>query len=82
MQNYKISIDISSVQKELLDYDLRDFRFPFSTHFVEAANPDEACNMIRNRIINMLLKKEDTTESRLLCERIKREMRIDKIECP
>ena len=76
-----MSLDLSDLQKDLSKYDLREYRLPFSLYILEADNPDEACHEILRRIMNSVIKQKKSIESRILCRKIRRYMRLDKIEC-
>ena len=81
MPNYRLSVDLSALQSELLKYDLRDYRLPFSLYFLEADNPDDACSTIMNRLMRLVMKENSSIKTRILCRQIRRFIRIDKIEC-
>jgi hypothetical protein len=81
MPNYRISLDLADVQDELSKYDLREYRLPFSMYILEADNPDDACYTILKRIMHSVMKQKNTIESRILCRKIRRSMRLDKVEC-
>jgi hypothetical protein len=80
MQNYKLSLDLSDLANDFSKYDLREYRLPFCLYFVEAENPDEACAMILQRIMNALMRQKNTLDTRILCRKVRRYMRIDRIE--
>lgn len=79
MQNYKITIDLLEVYIELSNYNLRDFNKPFTLIFIEASDPDDACYRTIHKIINMLLKQDNSISTRILCRKIKKYIRFDKI---
>ena len=81
MPNYRLSIDLIDLQLDLLPYDLREYRLPFCLYFIEAENPDDACSTMMNRIMIAIMKLKPTIETRIICRKIRRHMRIDKIEC-
>ncbi len=81
MRNYKISIDLSDLYLDLADFDLREYNKPFMLKFIEAENPDDACHVVLDRIIHEILLENDSIEARILCRKIRKHMRIDKIEC-
>lgn len=82
MQNYRITIDISDTYRELLPYSIQlaGYNSPFSLIFVEAADYDDACFIVINRLIKHLLKISKSISTRILCRKIKRLTRIDKVE--
>jgi hypothetical protein len=81
MPNYRLSIDLIDLQLDLLPYDLREYRLPFCLYFIEAENPDDACSTMMNRIMIAIMKIKPSIETRIICRKIRRHMRIDKIEC-
>ncbi len=81
MPNYRISLDLSDLYTELSDYDLREYRLPFSLYILEADSPDDACYEILKRIQNSLMKQAQGVDTRVLCRKVRKLMRIDKIEC-
>jgi len=81
MPNYRLSVDLSDLQRELSEYDLREYRLPFSFYFLEADNPDDACSTIMSRLMRLVMKEKPSIETRILCRNIRRNIRIDKIEC-
>lgn len=80
MQNYKVHIDLCDVYNDLILYDLRDFHHPFVLIFVEASDPDEACNVSINRIQSAIIKVDNSLKARIICRKIRKLIRIDKIE--
>ena len=81
MPNYRLSIDLIDLQLDLLPYDLREYRLPFCLYFIEAENPDDACSTMMNIIMIAIMKIKPSIETRIICRKIRRHMRIDKIEC-
>tara|TARA_B100000131_G_C18121629_1_gene613127 strand:+ start:696 stop:944 length:249 start_codon:yes stop_codon:yes gene_type:complete len=81
MPNYKLLLDLSDLQGDLIKYDLREYRLPFSLYFIESNNPDEACSDMMHRIMKELIDLEDSIETRIICRKIRKYMRIDKIIC-
>lgn len=79
MHNFKIYIDLLNLQKCLSKYTLREYSIPFSIYFIEAANPDDACYEIMKRLMKIVLKQDNTIEGRIVCRKIRRHMRIDKV---
>jgi len=81
MRNYKISIDLSDLYLDITYFDLREYNKPFMLKFIEASNPDDACHVVLNRIIAEILTENNSIAARVLCRKIRKYMRIDKIEC-
>jgi hypothetical protein len=82
MQNYRLSIDLSDIYKELVPYSIHliGYTLPFSLIFIEANDYDDACFITVNRLIRHILSKNKSIHNRILCRKIKRLIRIDKIE--
>lgn len=80
MRNFKLTIDLSNFHAELKRFTLKEYSIPFALVFIEADDPDEACNTILNRLMKLLLDQDPSIDTRILCKRIKREIRIDKIQ--
>jgi hypothetical protein len=73
-------IDLADVFIELEKYSLREYRQPFSLYILEAENPDAACHEIMHRIMNAILKESNTIESRIMCRKIRKHLRVDRVE--
>jgi hypothetical protein len=82
MQNYRITTDLSDVYKELIPYSIHliGYTLPFSLIFIEANDYDDACFVVVDRIIKQILSKSKSITSRILCRKVKRLIRIDKVE--
>lgn len=80
MHNFRISIDISDLSEDLKKFSLREFSKPFSFIFIEENNPDDACYELICRIIRLILLQDTSIETRIMCRKIKKLIRIDKIE--
>ena len=79
MRNFRLTVDLSNFYVELKKFTLREYSIPFALIFVEAADPDEACYLILAKLCKLLIDQDPSIETRLLCRRIKRELRIEKI---
>lgn len=80
MRNFKLTVDLSNFHTQLKKFLLKEYNIPFALVFIEADDPDEACNTVINRLIKLLLDQDPSIDTRILCRRIKREIRIDKIQ--
>jgi len=80
MRNFKISIDLADVHTELKKFSLREYSLPYSLIFVEADDPDEACYLILYRLMKLIMDQDSSIETRILCKKLKKYMRIDKIK--
>lgn len=47
--------------------------------FVEAADPDDACHLVRKRIKYSIMENNDTVRARIACRKVNLYLRIDKI---
>lgn len=81
MPNYRMTIDLLDLYIDLARYDLREYRLPFSLYILEADNPDDACSILLRRIMNAIMQKDPSMETRILCRKLRRFMRIDRVEC-
>lgn len=81
MPNYKLLLDLSDLQGDLVKYDLREYRLPFSLYFIESDSPDDACSDMMFRIMRELIELDDSIETRIICRKIRKYMRIDRIIC-
>jgi|9_EtaG_2_1085328.scaffolds.fasta_scaffold37659_2 hypothetical protein len=79
MHNFKIYIDLLNVQRCLSKYTLREYSLPFSIYFIEAANPDDACHEIMKRLMRIIIKQDNSIEGRIVCRKIRRDIRIDRV---
>lgn len=81
MPNYRISIDLSDLYLEIEKYSLREYRLPFCLYILEADNPDDACHTIMLRVMRSLIRQDSSIETRILCRKVRKHMRLDKIKC-
>lgn len=79
MRNFRLSVDLSDLHIDLKRFVLREYSFPFSLIFIEAEDPDDACNTVLIRLIKLLMDQDPSINTRILCRKIKRHIRIDKI---
>tara|TARA_B100000085_G_scaffold283901_1_gene315635 strand:- start:2812 stop:3060 length:249 start_codon:yes stop_codon:yes gene_type:complete len=80
MQSFRVTLDLADLQKDLEFFKLGKFKLPFCMVFVEAKNPDDACRKVVIELINKIMNQDCSTGSRVLCQKIKRLIRIDRIE--
>lgn len=79
MKNYRIMLDISSIYPYIKYLKLRSYNNPFPTIFISADNPDDACALVLNQLIKIIIDQDPSINMRLLCRKIKYEYRIDKV---
>jgi hypothetical protein len=72
-------LDISNVYRNIKHLNLKKYDSPFPTIFISAKDPDDACNLVINQLITIILDQEPTIRMRLICKKIRRECKIDKI---
>ena len=80
MRNYKVSLDLSDIFREIKVYKLREFDAPFLIMFIQASDPDEVCSELLHRLMSQLLSKNNSIKTRVLCRKIRQKIRFDKIE--
>jgi len=80
MRNFKVFIDICDIYLDLINLDTRKYTKPFMIIFIEADDPDGACYFAISRIMNEVLDSGKTIKNRILCRKIKRKIRIERIE--
>lgn len=72
-------LDISSIYNEIKHFKLKSYSSPFPTLFVSAKDPDDACNLVIHNLINLLVEQDSSIFMRIICKRIRRYCKIDKI---
>jgi len=80
MRNFKVTLDLSDCFARVSKYELREFDSPFLTIFIQASDPDEVCYELVERIVNQILKKDSSIDSRILCKEVRKLVRFDRIE--
>lgn len=80
MRNYKVHIDLLDALELIRDFNLSDYNAGFCTLFIEAQDPDDACNVVLKRIKTEILKHHYSLENRVLCRKLNKLIRIEKIE--
>ena len=81
MPNYRLSIDLSDLQNDLKNYVLTgEYSMPFAMCFIEASNPDTACYEAMKRLMKKIMRQKPTLETRIICRKIRKLIRVDKIE--
>lgn len=80
MRNYKITLDISDFFCEVKKFNFREYNEPFLYIFTQASDPDDVCYELVQDLISKILRRDDSIEARILCRRIRRTCRFDRIE--
>lgn len=79
MKNYRVMLDISNIYPLIRHLMLRNYNSPFPTIFITATDPDMVCLDAINGLIKILLDQDSSIKMRIICRRLRREARIDKI---
>lgn len=79
MINFRIMLDISNIYVDIKHLKLKKYNSPFPTIFVSAKDPDDACYKVIQNLINLLMEQDNSIDMRIVCRKIKRESKIDKI---
>lgn len=79
MSNYRIMLDISQVFNRIKHLSLRSYNSPFPTVFISASNPDDACRLVFDELITIIINQNPSINMRIICREIKRKCRIDKV---
>lgn len=79
MINFRIMLDISNIYREICHLKLKKYDSPFPTIFVSAKDPDEACFICINDLIKIIIDQQPTIQMRIICKKLRRVCKIDKI---
>lgn len=74
-------LDISNIFPDIRHLYLKGYNSPFPTIFVTAADPDDACVDAIFGLIKIVLDQDPSVKMRIICRKIRRQARIDKIYC-
>lgn len=72
-------LDISNVYNDIRHLKLKKYNSPFPTIFISALNPDDACHTIICNLIDLIIKQDSSINMRMICRRIRKECKIDKL---
>lgn len=79
MINFRIMLDISSIYIDIKQFKLKKYNSPFPTIFISAKDPDQACHFVISELIDLVMKQDSSIASRLLCRKIRKLAKIDKV---
>lgn len=79
MINFRIMIDISNIYREVKHLNLKKYSSPFPTIFLTAKDPDDACVLVFDSLIKIIMDQDPSIQMRIICRKIKRTCKIDKI---
>tara|TARA_Y100000004_G_C8684735_1_gene314836 strand:- start:138 stop:389 length:252 start_codon:yes stop_codon:yes gene_type:complete len=82
MKIYKVKMDLSLVIARLKKFRLHEYSDPFPTIFVEAKDPDEACYLAYFKLVEILLKQDNSQETSFLAKDILHDINIRKVSVP
>jgi hypothetical protein len=82
MKTYKVYIDLTLIIYELTKFDLKEYNTSFPIVFVESDDPDGACYIALYRLIQIILRQDNSLETTTLCRRLKNDIRITKVFVP
>lgn len=80
MRNFKVSLDLSNIFREIEKYKLREFDAPFLIVFIQADDPDEVCYELLLRIMSQMLRVDNSMTTRILCRKLRKKIRFDRIQ--
>lgn len=72
-------LDISNIYVDIKHLNLKKYSSPFPTIFLSAKDPDDACAMVFNELIKIIMDQDPSIKMRIICRRIKRICKVDKI---
>ena len=75
-------MDLSLVMTRLKKFKLYEYSSNFPTIFVDARNPDEACHLAYFRLVEILLKQDNSPETSSLAKDILYDITIRSIKTP
>jgi hypothetical protein len=72
-------LDISSTYRLIKHLKLKEYNNPFPIIFVSAQDPDDACKLVIDNLIYIIISQDPSVSMRIVCRKIKKTSRIDKI---
>lgn len=82
MKLYKVKMDLTLVMARLKKFRLKEYNDVAPTIFVEARDPDEACHLAYYRLVEILLKQDNSKETSLLAKDILFDITIREVRVP
>lgn len=79
MINFRIMLDISNIYRDIRHLNLKKYDSPFPTIFISAKDPDDACVSVMNNLIKIIMDQEPSIKMRIICKKLRRICKIDKI---
>lgn len=73
-------LDISNIYREIKHLNLKKYNSPFPTIFLTATDPDDACSLVFDSLIKIIMDQDPSIQMRIICRKLKRICKIDKLE--
>lgn len=80
MINFRIMLDISNIYAEIRHLNLKKYNSPFPTIFLTAKDPDDACALVFDLLIKIIMDQDPSIKMRIVCRKLKRVCKIDKLQ--
>ncbi len=75
-------MDLTLVISRLREFSLGEYNDISPTVFVEARDPDEACHLAYYKLVEILLRQDDSKKTSLLAKEILYDITVRKITVP
>lgn len=82
MKIFKVKMDLLLVMSRLAKFNLGEYNSPYPTIFVEAEDPDEACYSALYKLVEIILKQDDSEETSNLVKDMVYDIRVTKVIVP
>jgi hypothetical protein len=74
-------LDISNIYQLIKHLNLKKYNCPFPVIFISAQDPDDACALVFDELIKIIMDQDPSIKMRIVCRTMKIICRIDKIYC-
>lgn len=75
-------MDLLLVMGRLAKFNLGEYNSPYPTVFVEAKDPDEACYNALYKLVEIILKQDDSKKTSELVKDLVHDIRVKKVIIP
>jgi hypothetical protein len=82
MKLYKVKLSMSLIHQRLNGFRLGKYNYVDPIIFVEADDPDEACHDSVYGLYELMIKQDDSLETKLLFRDIVYDIRVTKVYIP
>tara|TARA_R100000908_G_C3683209_1_gene100860 strand:- start:159 stop:407 length:249 start_codon:yes stop_codon:yes gene_type:complete len=79
MKIYKVYLDMTLIISRLKSFRLYEYNTTSPIIFVEADDPDGACFKATYQLIRILLDQDSSSETKDICQDIKKDIRVLKV---